>query len=265
LLYFGARERSKEGKLAVLQRSADKARDRGLGRVQFQSMPEMVAESLRQGIIAGKLKPGERLVEQKLAAELGIGQPTLREAFKELEYQGFVRKIPNKGTYVTRLSQEDFSKILEVRMALESLIVERAARNMTDVAAKELDEIVRDMEAAARKFNLARFHKSDVAFHRRLWKLGGNEFLEMALERVAFGLFAFVLLQRESESTAEFLAATDQHRQILQGLRSGDPEEARKTFEQSTVKFWKDYHQVEIDKVDRSTIASKGQRRGRVG
>jgi DNA-binding GntR family transcriptional regulator len=233
--------------------------------VHFRSIPETVAEALREGIIAGKLKSGERLVEQKLATELGIGQPTLREALKELEYQGFVRKIPNKGTYVTRLSKEDFGKILEVRMALETLVVERVARNMTAALGEELEEIVREMEAAARKFDLARFHKSDVAFHRKLWKSARNEYLEIALERVAFGLFAFVLLQRESESKTEFLAATDQHKQILEGLRSGDPEKARRAFEQSTEKFWKDYHQVEIDKDYRSRIASESRRTRRNG
>jgi len=244
----------------AVSRSGDTAIDRGLARVHFRSIPETVAEALREGIIAGKLKSGERLVEQKLATELGIGQPTLREALKELEYQGFVRKIPNKGTYVTRLSKEDFGKILEVRMALETLVVERVARNMTAALGEELEDIVQDMEAAARKFDLARFHKSDVAFHRKLWKSAGNEYLETALERVAFGLFAFVLLQRESESKTEFLAATDQHKQILEGLRSGDPEEARRAFEQSTEKFWKNYHQVEIDKVYRSRIASESRR-----
>jgi DNA-binding GntR family transcriptional regulator len=116
------------------------------------------------------------------------------------------------------------------------------ARNMTAALGQELEDIVQDMEAAARRFDLARFHKSDVAFHRKLWKSAGNEYLETALERVAFGLFAFVLLQRESESKTEFLAATDQHKQILEGLRSGDPEEARRAFEQSTEKFWKNYH-----------------------
>jgi DNA-binding GntR family transcriptional regulator len=246
VISFSLCDEEREG--AVLKRSVEKAPDQGLGRVRFQSIPEAVAETLREGIIAGKLKPGERLVELKLAAEFGIGQPTLREALKELEYQGFVRKVANKGTYVTLLSKEDFGKILEVRMALEALVLERAARCMSNVAAKQLEAIVRDMEAAAKNFDLARFHKSDVAFHRKLWKLAGNEYLEIALERVAFGLFAFVLLQRDAESTTEFLAATDQHKQILKGLRSGDPREARKAFEESTVRFWKDYHQVEIDK-----------------
>ena len=78
--------------------------------VRFPSLPEAVAEKLREAVLAGQLKPGERLVEQKLAASLGIGQPTLREALKELEFQGFVRKSPKKGTYVTELTPEDSAK-----------------------------------------------------------------------------------------------------------------------------------------------------------
>jgi DNA-binding FadR family transcriptional regulator len=87
--------------------------------INVPSAPQAAAEALRNAIIAGDIKPGERLLEHKLAARLGIGQPTLREAFKELEYQGFLRKGPQRGTYVTKLSKDDFRKILEVRLALE--------------------------------------------------------------------------------------------------------------------------------------------------
>src|SRR5260370_41966812 len=103
-----------------------------LTQVRFPSLPEAVAEKLREAVLAGQLRPGERLLEQKLAAGFGIGQPTLREALKELEFQGFVRKSPKKGTYVTELTTEDFRKIQEVRMALEVVAIERAARNITD-------------------------------------------------------------------------------------------------------------------------------------
>src|SRR5213596_3845345 len=88
----------------------------GLRRLRSRSIPEEAAQLLRDAIIAGQLKPGERLVEQKLAGSLGIGQPTLREALKELEFQGFVRKAPKKGTYVTKVTLDDFRKIQEVRM-----------------------------------------------------------------------------------------------------------------------------------------------------
>ena len=227
----------------------------GLRRLRSRSMPEEAAELLREAIIAGQLKPGERLIEQKLAASLGIGQPTLREALKELEYQGFARKSPKKGTYVTQLSQEDFRQILEVRMALEVLAIERAARKMTKAAAKELQENVTAMEAAARKFDLSAFHKSDLAFHRRIWTMTGNKYLEVALERVAFGLFAFVLLQREPGSSNEFLASAEQHRQILAGLRTGNPVGARKAFVQSTLKFWRENHQVNLGEDAIPTLA----------
>ena len=227
--------------------SAEISPAQGLRRLRSRSIPEEAAQLLRDAIIAGQLKPGERLVEQKLAASLGIGQPTLREALKELEYQGFVRKSPKKGTYVTQLTKEDFRQILEVRMTLEVLAIEHAARNMSKEVAQELEEIVRGMESAAQKFDLSAFHKGDLAFHRKVWDLAGNPYLELALERVAFGLFAFVLLHRDPDSNKEFLASGKQHRQILAGLRSGHPGQARKAFVQSTLKFWKEYHQVSVD------------------
>ena len=184
------------------------------------------------------------------AAGFGIGQPTLREALKELEFQGFVRKSPKKGTYVTELTTEDFRKIQEVRMALEVVAIERAARNITDEGVRELEKLVSTMRTAAQKFNLATFHKSDLAFHRIVWDLTGNEYLGLALERVAFGLFAFVLLQRDSSASNEFIASAEQHAQIVAGLRTRDPKRAREAFVKSTTKFWNHYHRVNIERTE---------------
>ena len=223
-----------------------------LTQVRFPSLPEAVAEKLREAVLAGQLKPGERLLEQKLAAGFGIGQPTLREALKELEFQGFVRKSPKKGTYVTELTTEDFRKIQEVRMALEVVAIERAARNITDEGVRELEKLVSTMRTAAQKFNLATFHKSDLAFHRIVWDLTGNEYLGLALERVAFGLFAFVLLQRDPSASNEFIASAEQHAQIVAGLCTRDPKRAREAFVKSTTKFWNDYHWVNIERTGES-------------
>ena len=226
--------------------------DERLTPMRFPSLPEAVAEKLREAVLAGQLKPGERLVEQKLAASLGIGQPTLREALKELEFQGFVRKSPKKGTYVTELTPEDFRQIQEVRMALEEVAIEKAARSMTDEAVRDLGKLVSTMRTAAQKFDLATFHKSDLAFHRIVWDLTGNEYLGLALERVAFGLFAFVLLQRDSSASNEFIASAEQHAQIVAGLCTRDPKRAREAFVKSTTKFWNDYHWVNIERAGES-------------
>src|SRR5438132_1051531 len=86
--------------------------------IAVQSAPQAAAQAIRNAIIGGDLRPGDRLIEQKWAGQLGIGQPTLREALKELEYQGMVTRIPQRGTYVSQLSPTDFKRLLEVRIPL---------------------------------------------------------------------------------------------------------------------------------------------------
>lgn len=222
-----------------------------LDQIHFQTLSEAAAHRLRDAIIAGTLKPGDRLVEQKLAADLGIGQPTLREALKELEFQGFVRKLTNKGTYVTQLGREDIRKILEVRVALESVAVGQAAARWTAEAEHELAGTVTDMETAARSLNLQSFHESDLAFHRRIWQLAGNEYLEATLERIVFSLFVFALLAQEQP---QFLAAVEQHREILRGLQTRSSSEARRIFLDVTLAFWNRHHEVGLKTEDLGSV-----------
>ena len=208
----------------------------------YVSRPQSAAQALRRAITSGALKPGERLVELKLATSLNIGQPTLREALIELEHQGYIRKVPHRGSYVTELRAEDFRKIHTVRMALEPLAFGLAAEKMTTEAAQQLTDIVASMEKAALALDRVGFHNSDIEFHRAVWKLAGNEYIEMALERVLFAMFAAVLPRQQQ---AAFLTSVQQHRDNLNGLVSGNPGEARRAFVKSTTAFWKTYYQLD--------------------
>jgi DNA-binding GntR family transcriptional regulator len=213
--------------------------------VRNKSLPESVAEQIRDAILGGQLKPGERLIEQKLAALFGIGQPTLREALKELEYQGFVHKLPNRATYVTELSIPDMEKMFEVRMALETLAIEKAAGNLTTGALTELRRHLTGLDKAARRLDLSSFHQSDVAFHRVIWDLAGNEHLGSALDRVSFALFAFVLL-KQRETRESYAASVKQHDRIVAGLATKDPVQACRIFQETTVGYWRDYRHLHI-------------------
>lgn len=208
----------------------------------YVSRPHSAAQALRRAITSGELKPGERLVELKLATILKIGQPTLREALKELEHQGYIRKVPHRGSYVTELADEDFRKIHTVRMALEPLAFELAAGNMTKSSAQQLAGYVDSMEKSAHSLDRVGFHNSDIAFHREVWKLAGNKYIEMALERVLFGMFAAVLARQRQDA---FLMAVRQHRDNVKGLLTGDPAKARAVFVKSTTAFWKTFYQLE--------------------
>ncbi len=210
----------------------------------YVSRPHSAAEALRRAITSGALKPGERLVELKLAASFQIGQPTLREALKELEHQGYIRKVPHRGSYVTELRSEDLRKVHTVRMALEPLAFKLAAKNINADAVKRLTAIVAAMEEAAHELDRVSFHNADIDFHRTVWNLAGNEYIEMALERVLFGMFAAVLAGQQKDA---FLKSVQQHRENLGALASGNPEAARLAFVNSTMEFWKTYYQLDSD------------------
>lgn len=214
------------------------------GNVKSRTLPEIVAEKILEAILAGKLKPGERLVEQKLSSQFGIGQPTLRAALQNLEHQGFARKNGNRGTYVTQFTKEDIRKNLEVRVVLEALAVEKAAQNIQPSDEQDLQDTISRMEDSAKRFDRAGFHKADVAFHQKLWKLSDNPYLQSALESVIFSLFAFMLVERKPLDEVLTNVAR-QHREILNGVLTRDPKAAREAFIQTTRGFWRDYHGVE--------------------
>jgi len=182
-----------------------------------------------------------RLVERSLANALGIGQPTLREALKELEYQGFVRRTPQKGTHVAMVTRDDAQKIQEVRMLLEAFAVERAAVNITPDAELKLRDLLRQMSAAADSFDLAAFHDADVEFHRQVWALAGNEYLSASLEGIAFRLFVLGCLNHGRD---QLLASVEQHKGILEGLCSREPKKARVDFISHTLHFWDEADKV---------------------
>ncbi len=221
----------------------------GLGeleQIRYKSRAETAAQSMEKAIISGEFQPGQRLIEQKLASALGTSQPTVREALKELEHQGFVRRIPNKGTYVTRLELDDIHRILEVRMVLELLAIERATLRLDSAGGGLLEECVEKMVTAAEADDRAGFHEADLSFHRQIWKLANNEYLEAALERLVFSLFAFVLAKQER---ADFVAAARQHRAVLKGLLSGDSAQAGQAFLDNTLDFWRLHHGIAPEKM----------------
>jgi DNA-binding GntR family transcriptional regulator len=190
------------------------------------------------------------LIEQKLAASLGIGQPTLREALKELEHEGFVYKIPQKGTYITVFNKSDCCELLEMRMSLEILAIEKAARNMTPRVEEELEALVAGMSTAADAFDIVRFHKCDAEFHRKISALSNNSRLAKTLESIISQMFVYGTLGRKPESRKEFVDGAEQHRQILNGLASKDRSEARRAFVTATLKHWNDCYQLGLREND---------------
>lgn len=222
--------------------------------LKIQTAPQAAAQAIREAIIAGELRGGHRIIEQRWAERLGIGQPTLREALQELEHQGLLRKLHQRGTYVTQLSPDDYRLIQEVRIPMEAIAVGKAAENFSAEADKEFTEIVEKMAGSGiSEVDVKLFHESDVAFHRKIWDLAGNPFLRNALETITFRLFIFSVVDRWSgnpRAVSERLAAVQEHLAILEGLRSRDKTMARQVFIRQTIEYWNAQYNMGLEEAD---------------
>lgn len=163
-------------------------------RITSVSKKERVAKALRDAIVSGRMKPGDAIVESRVARELGVGQPLVREALLDLEHQGFVQRVPYKGTSVTRLGPEEIEQIQRMRVELEALAIVWARARVGVADVRELRALVEQMERSARGSDLASFNDHDLALHRKIWQLSGNKYLADALERAVVPLLTFFYL-----------------------------------------------------------------------
>ena len=105
--------------------------------IQPVSKRDQVVTSFKEAILSGIIQPGESIVESRVAQQLGAGIPLVREALIELEHQGYVQKVPYKGTTITKLERRDVEKIFRLRRELESLAIEWAKENVTPADIEE--------------------------------------------------------------------------------------------------------------------------------
>ena len=192
---------------------------------------------LFDAILSGELPPGERIVEGRLARELGVAQSTLREALQELEHQGLVTKSERRGTFVTRLTVEDMEDLYLVRLQLEPLAAELACRNMKREHFQQLAEVLERMCAAGREGVFVELLKADLAFHQLIWKFSGNPFLERALNVVCPPLFASYMIRLVSGDTYDLAKDYEEHASLIEALKQGKPAPVRQAFAAITEVF----------------------------
>ena len=107
---------------------------------EYLPLRDVVFNTLRQAILRGELKPGERLMEIQLANKLGVSRTPIREAIRKLELEGLVLMIPRKGAEVAEITEKNLRDVLEVRCALEELAVQLACDRMDEDGIKAMKE-----------------------------------------------------------------------------------------------------------------------------
>ena len=175
---------------------------------------ERPEDLLRAAIVAGRLRPNERLVEADLTQRLGVGRSAVRTALARLEHEGLVELEPHRGARVRLVSVPEAVEILQARAALEGLAANRAARNATDGDVTDLKAILAEMRKLLDGGDLLKASDANALLHRRLLEIGGHATANRLIDGLRSQLVRFtyrtILLPGRSErSFAEHTAIVD--------------------------------------------------------
>ena len=184
---------------------------------------DQVKKILCDAILKGELKPGERVVETRIARELSVSQAPVREAILELEQMGLVKIRPYQGAYVSKPSHQDYKEAYTLRAILECEAIREACRVMTEEGISQLSLIVENILQAADKGNYHEFIKWDNTFHERILKIAGNRLLLKVWQQIHMANLAFVSTA-VSKRTIKDLAV--KHQDILTALEQRNCQEA---------------------------------------
>ncbi len=183
-----------------------------------------VVETLRAAITSGRFAPGQRLVEKDLCDLLGVSRPSVREALRELESEGLISTIPNRGPLVSTLSARDAASIYEVRGVLEGLAAKLFAERATDEQIAELSASVDRLEAAYATGDVERILVAKKAFYDVLLEGSQNVVIPSILRTMNARV---TQLRRVSLSSPKRLPASiGEIRAVLKAIRDRDPEAA---------------------------------------
>lgn len=199
------------------------------------TLSDSIVELIRQRIVSGAIPPGKRLNESALARELKVSRAPIREAFRQLHEQGLAINNPRRGMFVVNLEEQDLQKINSLRIVLEAEALRLARRNMTPQREKKLRQLLDKMERLSDGpvFQLV---GADIDFHRAIWKMSGNEYLERMLTGLTAPLFMYATLLVVKGKRKRIVL--DSHQPILDWLLGKREESAEQLMFDSLKARW---------------------------
>lgn len=187
------------------------------------SLRGRVFHKLRDDILSGKYKEHEELKEVAIGEELGVSRTPVREAFRQLELEGLIQIIPNKGAFVTGITVKDVKDIYMIRSKLEGLCARWATEHMTKEQMEELEENVYLTEFHAKKGHMEQIAELDNRFHEILYEACDSKMLEHLLR----DYHNYVLrVRRKTLVTDRGIVSNDEHRLIMEAIRAHDADRA---------------------------------------
>ena len=190
------------------------------------SLHSRVYNRIRNDILNGVYEPGESLVELKLSEELGVSRTPVREALRQLELEGLVQSVPNKGATVRGVTEQDIQDIYTIRMLIEGLAARWAAEKITPEELEELKEAVDLEEFYTTKSNYGNLLRFDTRFHDIIFKASKSKPLMYTLS--TFHRYVQKARRVSMSSPERAAEVLQEHKAILQAIIDRDADRAEK-------------------------------------
>lgn len=181
------------------------------------TLREKILETIRDAIMSGALKPGEKVAEPELAERFGISRTPIREAFRQLESEGYLTVIPRKGAEVASFSQRDIEEFYAIKSILEGYAARRACENLTERELEKLGAINDKLRQMADEGDVKHFFKVHNDFHDLFIRAANNDKLHEMIDNL---VNKFQRLRIASLSLpGRMLISVEEHDKIIEAFR----------------------------------------------
>jgi DNA-binding GntR family transcriptional regulator len=204
-----------------------------LPRLERAVLSDQVSQVITDGLLDGRFRPGDRLVENELSEMLGVSRSPIREALVELQKAGLITKEPGRRAVIRRWSPRDLEELFAIRALLEGYAARLAASRNDGLDLEPLREIVAAMRQAAERDDYAGLVRLDLAFHEQLWRLSGNVLLQAVLDGLKQQFRLFLTMNWKFHGGAERVHAN--HQAVIDALESRCPETAEEVMKRHVV------------------------------
>ena len=192
---------------------------------EFLPLRDVVFNTLRQAILTGELKPGERLMEIHLANKLGVSRTPIREAIRKLELEGLVTMIPRRGAEVAQITEKSMNDVLEVRRALDALCVELACDRISQEELQHLKKACDTFEEAVKTKDVKQIAQADVALHDIIVEATGNQRLIQLVNNLSEQMYRYRVEYLKNNEVYEQLL--EEHEFLIQAVIKHDKAQAK--------------------------------------
>ena len=188
------------------------------------SLRGRVFQSIREDILSGRYEQNTELKEAAIGAELGVSRTPVREALRQLELEGLVTIIPNRGAYVNMITAKDVQDIYVIRSMLEGLCARWATQSITEEQLDSMAETLCLSEYHTSKKNYEKLYELDSLFHEQLYEAGGSRILNHILSD--FHDYVKMVRKATISTSSRSVTSTEEHRAIFEAIKEKDPDKA---------------------------------------